>query len=78
MQLLLHKGARAGTKDAKGNTPLQVRRLPPSLAPLSIAHAHWCAPQVARKLNRGKGDERLVAMLEFANQNQMPAVTLNW
>lgn len=82
VQLLLYKGARAGAKDGKGRTPLQVRDAPvqtPAQAVrlLSIC-AHRCAPQVARKLNRGQGDERLVAMLEFANQGQMPDVTLNW
>ena len=56
VQLLLHKGARAGAKDAEGRTPLQLARL----------------------LRRGRGDEKMVAMLEYANQNQAPAVQPNW
>ena len=51
-QVLLHKGARAGAKDAKGRTPLLL----------------------ASKLDRGKGDARLVSMLEYSIQGQAPAV----
>ena len=30
------------------------------------------------KNGSGRGDERMVAMLEFSNQGQAPAVHLNW
>lgn len=88
-KLLLAHGADARATDAAMRTPLHeaVRGQHHELTQLLLhkgaragaKDAEGRTPlQLARMLRRGRGDEKMVAMLEYANQNQAPAVQPNW
>jgi len=88
-KLLLAHGADARAADAAMRTPLHeavrgqhhelVQLLLHKGARASAKDAEGRTPlQLARLLRRGRGDEKMVALLEYANQNQAPATQPNW